>query len=344
MADKQNRLPNSPLVLRQIALVLISFTTIAAAQEDERPKIEPLDKWSNVFAESETRWTYRFLTQQPMKDVAVWRLTLNRRLLANGEIDLNDANQLINRTISLKWPKVEGNRIVSAQLTVAVPGAQHVRTIWLFPKDAFADRHEQLKDLKLRVFDPEGQTVECLKSANVPFERLREIGELHDLQQGIVMIGEGCHLKRYEGLMDELRKTTSHGIPVLLLASANGEFPFPDDRTDSVAAQLKKADVIRELDKRLDTSVWTKGSSQASAVRIEARSTEVVGVIADGQAGWPWCEWHIESKSGKRVLLVWCGFGIIRSWDDGPTSRFLLSAILDRLSRSTETPNLESLE
>ena len=144
--------------------------------------------------------------------------------------------------------------------------------------------------------------------------------------------------------MDELRKLTSRGIPVLILASANGEFPFPDERTDSVAVQLKKADVIRELDKRLDTSAWTKGSSQASGLRIEARSTDVVSVIADGQTGWPWCEWRIESQSGKRALLIWCGFGIIRSWDDGPTPRFLLSALLDRLSRSTEAPKPEHLE
>ena len=47
---------------------------------------------------------------------------------------------------------------------------EHVKKVWIFPRDPFADRSEWLKGLKITLFDPEGKTADVLEKAHVPFK------------------------------------------------------------------------------------------------------------------------------------------------------------------------------
>ena len=61
-----------------VCFVLSCFSTVHA---DEGLKITPVERWSNVFAESESRWTYRVSTDGAFRERAAWRLTLGQRTL-----------------------------------------------------------------------------------------------------------------------------------------------------------------------------------------------------------------------------------------------------------------------
>ncbi len=322
----------TPLVL----FVLFVLSNLESTRADDGVTITRVERWSTVFADSETRWTYRFEAERPFRDRVAWRLTASQRTLASGELQARGEDDKPGEvTVPLRWPKVKEGTALAAQLIVSAGGAKHEQTVWVFPRDPFADRSEWLKSLKLSVFDPPGDTLTVLKDNEVPHEPLRSREDLDDVKEGIVIVGEGVSLKKHDGLIDDLRNLAARGVPVLCLALADGEFSFASDKPLVAAVQLRRADVIRELDKRLDTATWPKGDSQVRGLKIGAESEEVVAEISDDRRSWPWCEWQFDresDKSEKNSRLIWCGFGIITSWDDGPTPRYLLSKILERLT------------
>ena len=324
----------------QLWLGLAAIVIFSPVRADDAIVIDPVEQWSSVFADSETRWTYRFSSEQPLNGPAAWRLTINHRLAANGEFDLiDDAKKVIDRKVALRWPKINAGQIQAAQLVVSIGTSRHERTVWLFPRDPFTDRRDWLKGLKLKVFDPNGETIARFTAADIPYESLRTTDAFDEVTEGIVIISEGCSLRKQDEVIDSVRQLAARGISVLCLASVDGQFVFPGEKPQPISVQLRRFDVICELDKRLDAAWWPKGSSQLSGLRFGAESDEVMAEVSDNAKAWPWCEWRYESDSDKQAHFIWCGFGLIRSWDDSPTPRYLLAAILERLSHTTK--NLE---
>lgn len=314
------------------------FTSFARAED--AVTLTPVERWSSVFAESESRWTYRLSAERAFQARVAWRLTANQRTLASGELDARgDADKPAQVTIPLRWPNVKPGVVLPVQLTLSVGDVRHERLVWIFPRDPFADRHEWLQSLKLTVFDPPGDTVSLLEDNKIPHERVRTREGMEDLTEGVVIIGEGVSLKDHEGLIDDLRALAARGVSVLCLASADGAFAFPGDKPQATSLQLRRADVIRELDKRLDAAWWPKGSSQQRGLRITSSDDDVLAEVSDAENSWPWAEWQFETSAAKSVRprCVWCGFGLVSAWDDSPTPRFLFVKLLERLSTSSQS-------
>ena len=317
----------------------------SSARADDALTIARIERWSSVFADSETRWTYRFSAERPFRDRVTWRLTANQRTLASGELQARgEGDKPGEVTLPLRWPKVKEGTALAAQLSVSAGEVRHEQTVWIFPRDPFVDRREWLQSLKLSVFDPPGDTLKVLKESDVPHERLRTREALDDVAEGIVIVGEGVSLKKHDGLIDDLRSLAARGVPVLCLASADGEFSFPSDKPFAASVQLRRSDVIRELDKRLDTAWWPSGASQLQGLRVTSLDDDVVLKISDEAKAWPWAEWEYEMSTGSelressqtRSRFVWCGFGIVSAWDNGPTPRYLFAILLERLSINSD--------
>ena len=306
----------------------------SSAGADDALTIARVERWSSVFAESETRWTYRFSAERPFRDRVAWRLTANQRTLASGELQARGmADKPGEVTLPLRWPKVKEGTALAAQLSVSASDVRHEQTVWIFPRDPFVDRREWLQNLKLSVFDPPGDTLKVLKDSEVSHEQLRTREALDDVTEGIVIVGEGVSLKKHDGLIDDLRSLAARGVPVLCLASTDGEFRFLSDKLLASSVQLRRSDVIRELDKRLDTAWWPTGASQLQGLRVTSVDDDVIAKISDDAKAWPWAEWEYEMGTGPfRPRFVWCGFGIVTAWDDGPTPRYLFAKLLERLS------------
>ncbi|MFM9961820.1 MAG: hypothetical protein ACKV2Q_11415 [Planctomycetaceae bacterium] len=329
-------------------LILVVSSCLSPARADDSLTIARVEHWSSVFGESETRWTYRVSAEQPFRDRVAWRLTVNQRTLASGELQARgEADKPGEVTLPLRWPKVKEGTALAAQLSVSVGDVRHEQSVWVFSRDPFVDRREWLQSLKLSVFDPPGETVKLLKESDVPHERLRTRGAVDDVNEGIVIVGEGVSLKKHDGLIDDLRSLAARGVSVLCMASADGEFRLSPDKPWAASVQLRRSDVIRDLDKRLDAAWWPTGPSHRQGLRVEAMDDEVIAKISDNAKAWPWAEWEYEIDTGSdrqdfsptRPRFVWCGFGIVSAWDDGPTPRYLFVKLLERLSmNSSDVP------
>jgi hypothetical protein len=301
----------------------------------------------NVFGEEESEFKFRVETQRAVKGRVTWRLAVGTATVKAGEVDLNaDANAPADVSFKIAVPPVKDGVVLQTQLTVNVledkqtkPLASFAQDVWVFPKDAFADRSEWLKNLKITLYDPKGDTAKVLTAAKVPFEEARDVDALAAVKEGVVIVGEGVSFKDERGLAGVLHKLPSAGVVVLILAPSGGEVTIPG--VGGPAGGLEdvslRREIVRKLDKRLDPGGWLPdGKVIASSVTIKMGEETVGGEVSSGPGGWPWIEARAQTGKGR---WAFCGVGIIAKWDAGPTPRFLFVRMLEYLTDSeTEKP------
>jgi hypothetical protein len=93
--------------------------------------------------------------------------------------------------------------------------------------------------------------------------------------------------------------------------------------------------VVADFDERLDWRDWSKaGATVVSRLSIVADREAVVARAGSTPAGWPW----LEARFGAREedppagTFIVCGLGIVAHWEETPAARYLLAALLARLT------------
>lgn len=318
-------------VTRSALLAVVVASRVTAADEIE---LQPVERWSAVFAETSAKWSYRAASDAAFRERAAWRLSAEQRTLASGEVDVQgDRDKSAQFNIPLRFPSVKEGVVLDLQLSVTIGEVKHVKPVWVFPLDPFANRREWLRELKLTVFDPEGDTIKQFEASEIPHERVRQRDALDDVREGIVVIGERTSLTKHDGLIDDLQSLAVRGVPVLCLSSEMGRFEWPGKAAPIGSVSLRRSDIIREIDKQLDGVSWPPGKSPHSrGLIVTAHQDDVVAEVSEEKTAWPWCEWTFAGESAQPTRLIWCGFDLIESWESGPIPRYLFVRILERLA------------
>ena len=304
--------------------------------------VKALDAWSGIFGGR--RATFRFAATAPraFRGRAGWSLGAHRRAIARGEIAVAvDPRQAARFAIRIDVPAVKEGVVMPVALSVALyapgraaPEATLEKRLWVFPEDPFAHRKHWLKQLGIHLFDPEDKTRQVLEHARVPFTQTPNVDALGEITAGVLVVGEGTSFDDYRGLPEAMARAASRGVAVVCLAPSGGQFPVPGTEEAELPKPerivLRRANIVRELDKRLDADGWPPdGKMLASTLTVRSDRGRVIAEAVESGAGWPWLEARFAAKRG---MLVVCGFGIISKWDAGPTPRFLFARLLDHVS------------
>jgi len=158
------------------------------------------------------------------------------------------------------------------------------------------------------------------------------------LDEGVLIVGEGVSWASQRALPSLALELAGQGVAVLALAPGEGSLPLPggdvEDAPVPESMRLRRADVITELDKRLDAVAWPPdGTLQASGLLITAERGRVVCRFVEGARGWPWFECHFDAP---RARFLMCGFPVVKQWEGGPTPRYLLARMLERLAEDAQ--------
>ncbi len=317
------------------------------------PVVQPAETWSCVFGGSEVKFGYAVASDETFDGRFAWRFSIGPRTVLSGERAVYVlADESVDVLVPLLMPPVREGVVVEGELRIDVmsepdgkSAAGHVRPVWIFPRSPFVDRTAWLKSCEITLFDPEGETAAVLEKEDVPFRLAVRTGALAGISDGMLLVGEGISLQGYRGLPETLYRAASSGIPVLLLAPSDGSLPLPGVSGSTYPSpqslRLRRSDVIREMDKRLDANGWLPDDCvPASRFSLVGSHRGVSLEIAAGDAGgteggWPWVEIDYNQKRGKMIM---CGFRIIRRWESGPVPRFLLVRLLEELTEREAIP------
>ena len=319
------------LILVIIALVIAApICSLSAPRDAELRLIEP---WSGVFAGQKATFHVE-ASGMPSDGVRIgWRLSTALSTVARGEVFLqSEAPTQITIDIPPAKPGVVMPWIL--QISVATDESETTieRALWAFPENPFENRTSRFAELQIGLFDPEGKTAGLLEQYTIPYHTLRRSEDVATAT-GLVLIAEGLSLRDHRGLVDAMIEAASNGATVLCLAPLDGDFVLPGTSShDGVAPSsliLRQSDIINQLDKRLDATIWQPGiPSVISSIGLQSYRQSVSAVVSPGLAGWPW----IDITYTKQGRLVFCGFGIIKHWETTPSARWLFTTLLEQLT------------
>lgn len=324
---------------RIVAGLVMGWTTgVMAAQGTNALAI--VEPWSNLFSGRDAVIHVVVPPGDPASRSLQWQLSAKGGTVARGEVGLAGAaggGGAVALRIPAEATRTDVIMPLRLHFTVADAGravAGGERTIWFFPDQPFAGRSEWLKKLSIQLFDPGGATRDLFQREGIPFREIRSADAVSAITDGWVIIGEGVSFREYRGLSGAMFKAASSGATVLCLAPAEGVIflpvSAPRDSGSPSAIRLSRSDVVTRLDKRLDAGGWAPaGRSLASSLEIKADRGGVAAEIGTDPAHWAWLDVEYASTRGACVV---CGLGIVGSWSDSPTPRYILARLIETMS------------
>ena len=321
-----------------------TYSEPAAADADPTATITPVEKWSCLFGDQDVTLHFRVANKKAgnagVEGRLQWHYSANQRTLARGEAEIGRNESGIAEVI-LRVPKVRDGVIFQTDLAIAcVPRGANAavatltKTLWLFPEDPFVDQRETLKERQLSLFDPEGRTAALFEKIQLPHQLIRNATALDDREEhSYVIVGEGTSLIRNRGLAERLLSFAASGGTVLMLAPSEGVLPMPGEASqkgvENVAQpgelRFRQHHVIREFDKRLD-STFLPGTSDFAGSKVTLRTRlSHIGMEVSDDGDWPWLTIEYPETNGR---FIFCGFSLVQHWENGPTPRYLLNRIL----------------
>ncbi len=324
---------------------LLLLTGISAYPQTPDHRATFTERWSDLFGGQEARFHLA-----PGKEGAShirlnWNLAVNQQVVARRETAVSTETTGTNTIeIALEIPATKDGVVLPAILTATLEcegqtePTRAEKRLWIFPQDPFTLKHEWLKNLSIRLFDPLGPTAKAFDSLKIPYDSVRSVDAIRSLDQGLLIVGEGVSFRDYRGLWDELQRAAERGLPTLCLAPSAGQIAVPiagrDSSAPPEALSFRRADVITETDKRLDAQGWPPDNNiVASSVSVTGDRSGVVGEIEPGEKGWPWFEAHY---GPARSALILCGFPVIQKWETTPAARYFLASLLERIGKTKE--------
>lgn len=327
-------------------------------EQDDKAKshlsIKRITPFRTLLGNEETPLDWRVTLGSTDRGRLLWKVAIEHRTLLRGEAPLDGStSETADIRAKIRTPEVKPGSAQAVTLSASIvldgksePSANWEQTLWILPQDPFADRRDWLNKLKIVVYDPAGKTAECFEAAKIPFEPLANINALESVETGLIVVGEGISLRDDRGLSELLWRRAASGVPVLCLAPTQGELELRVSGEPEGAAvnqlSLRRSDVIRDIDKRLDDQYWMSQKVAANhSLRLAGAGSNVVAEVVEGTADWTWLELRFpkSTKQGERTtnLVVVC-LPIVERWEDGPTPRHLLARLFEYLASDHSDP------
>ena len=149
-----------------LVLTMLGFTQPRALGAQADVSVRATDVGSNLFGGHDARLPFVVTANRQLEGIAAWTLSVDQRIVARGKTAVAATPQTPgNIEIRVDMPKVKAGVVLRAVLSFAIYGqdrhtaeASLEKPLWIFSEDPFTDRSRWLKELKICLFDPSGNT------------------------------------------------------------------------------------------------------------------------------------------------------------------------------------------
>ncbi len=334
---KKTRL--SFFLLRTALFLAVAANPLLAEETNVTVRFQ--GKWSNVFGGQQTTLKAVIYSKTLLDGRLTWRYSAGGRTIQREESRVSaEPGKSEMLAVSLPIPEVKEGVVMRTTFQAAVQEkgeeqsvAEISKTLWVFPEKPFSNKQEWLKNMEIHLFDPEKKTSKIFGKMDIPFHAVGNVDALTSIKNGVVVIGEGISFRDYRGLAEIMLKTAASGAPVLCLSPTAGDFHLPNHQQENLPVPDRMAfagnDIIKELDKRLDSDMWKPGVPPAvNSLELKGEKNGIAAVINDTSGQWTF----VEMRFGETRLVI-CAWGIITNWNKGPTPRFLLDRLLNYVEK-----------
>lgn len=335
---------------RVLGGVLIVARGLAVFADDVAAPIavKALQGGANVFAGRASKLQFQMTSRAAVEADLAWSVSVERAVIARGEKTLSlIADRGHEVPVEVEFPGAKPGAILKGLLTLdlrARDGVHVQRTtdLYVFSPDIGSHRQSWLESLDIRLFDPRKATAAALTDGRIPYRMIPQADELPS-GQGLMIYGEGIAPERQAAVWSSAMLAAQKGRQALVLGSSGSVLRqndlIPGGNGGPAAFSVRKKDVIRGFDKRLDADQWqSPGRIVAASLHWGARDQSAMIEFQNNNAGWPFLD--IRYPKGGR--LIWVGFGIVESWQATPAARYLLLRLLeDIVSGNQESEGTE---
>ncbi|MBU1909115.1 MAG: hypothetical protein KJ726_03620 [Verrucomicrobia bacterium] len=331
-------------VTMAVVLILGLWYACLAVDAGSAPSLRLRDPWSTVFGGREVAFEVEIVTSdQEWEGRLGWSLSFGDRVVARREMAVRaKAGEPAVASLAMSIPEVKEGVILGGVLAVTLTDAAGAtldtasKALRVFHENPFADRGAWLKNLNILLFDPTGRTTALFEQAGIPHRLLRDYN-LPANEPGLWLVGEGVSFDEYRGLAQTLFQAASLGRQVLCMAPASGSLAVPGLGSGQeewpVSIRLSGPAVIAELDKRLDAKDW-QDCGPINVRGLAMKDPGVMTVLDPGEEtkGWAWVRMDYTGGGG----VNFCGIPIVSAWECGPTPRYLLLRLLEKMEPRKE--------
>ena len=324
--------------------IVAGLLSIALARAAEPPVLECQSCWKALLEGdfADLKFAARNVDSTTIR--LRWSFTVGTETLVSGHVPFKQRGpDLPLALVTIELPDTKREGVKSGVLKASVVGlrdeietATIEKTLWVFPLDPFQGREKWLTTLDISLFDPEETTASELDAIGFPYESLESVDEIADeaASRGLLIVGEEVSFDEHPGLAQALLTVASQGRPVLCLAPTGGSLPLPGLNEDKGTAPrrvaFRRGEAIAALDPRLDADRWPgRDDIVASGFALRSRGELLTAEFGEPKQRWPWLD--VEYPTGRGRLIV-CGFGVIRSWEEGATPRHLFAQLIELLT------------
>ena len=314
--------------------LLVGTVQVCAQDSPTGLSVGPAQRWTNVFAGRKSKLVFQGSATRAAQATLSWSVSVERGVIARGQQVLRlAAGQSENMSVEVEFPDVRPGLIVpgAISLDLRTSTGQQVTdqsVLYVFSPDVVSNRHEFLNSLNLSLFDPGQKTSAALTEAGIPF-RLKESPQA--TAAGLLVFGEGIEPARQAACWQAGLDAAASGRQVILLASSGGSQPLDGlltaGKASPLSVSLRRADVVRDLDRRLDAVAWPGEKLAVASLHWSSRGNVPQLELRPDAAGWTWLD--VKYPGGGR--LIWIGLGVTESWDNTPAARYLFVKLLEKI-------------
>ncbi|PAY18986.1 hypothetical protein CKO51_13605 [Rhodopirellula sp. SM50] len=316
----------------QICVVLVAAFCQTAAGDDETLHIA----WQSspaLFANQDFDYQLQLTSRHATRGRLSWQLKLLHRTLGRGERSLDlQATKTTTVDLPLRIPPLKPGVAREATLQVSFVTADQestseLRKLWLFSRDPFADRQQWLQHFEIALYDPKGKTGELFSQGKIPYRMIRSLDASNSNRRGVVIIAPGVSLKSKPSLAQTAWELAAGGRIVLWFAPRDGSFDLDFSAENKAPGNFSLAGstIVKRLDHRLDRGHWSGRETDTIGLKLGVRRNRPQLQVTSGADGWFWFEAEFENPAGR---LIVCGGDLTDRWEESPTPRYLLAAML----------------